>query len=98
MKINSLDKPGFVVSIDRTAMAKRVKKEGPADKLDISDEAKKISQSNTSLTSERIELIRQRIAENFYDQDDVLNEVAERMMKSKELREFLQNLRPDQNS
>ncbi|RMF61120.1 MAG: hypothetical protein D6748_02430 [Calditrichaeota bacterium] len=96
MKINSLENFGYIVSVDRVKMAKQAQKQhSETDKLELSDEAKQLNKTGSSLTPERIDLIRQRIAENFYDQDDVLNEVAERLLKSRELREFLNNLRPD---
>ncbi|GEM_PF-1986596 len=94
MKINSLDNLGYVVSVERQVNAKPAKHKSQADKLELSDQAKELSQGGT-LTPERLKLIRQRIEENFYDQDEVLNEVADRMLKSKELRDFLNNLRPD---
>lgn len=99
MKINSFDNFGYVVSIDRVIMGKRDRKEDSSDrkKLKASDRAKELAQSGSSLTPERLELIIQRIQENFYDQEEILKEVANRMLNSKELQELLKKTRKKNN-
>lgn len=89
MKINSIENFGYVVTVDRVKMTNQSEKSKRTDKLEISAEARQLAKSKSALTPERLELIKQRIAENFYDQDDVLKEVAERMLKSKELKQAL---------
>ncbi len=90
MKINSLDNLGYVVTVDQIKMSKYIREEKPMnyDRLEISDKAKKLAQSKTSLTPDRAALIKQRIAENFYDQDEVLKEIANRMLKSNDFRDI----------
>jgi hypothetical protein len=57
-------------------------------KSDISKEGNQMSQN---LTPERIAEIVKRINENFYDREDVLQVVAERILKSPELQSLIKN-------
>jgi DNA polymerase III psi subunit len=57
-------------------------------KTDISKEGNHMSQN---LTPERIAEIVKRINENFYDREDVLQVVAERILKSPELQSLIKN-------
>ncbi len=95
MKINTIDNLNYVVNVDKVNMAKKVSRDNhqQTDKADISKEAKKLSEAQSSLSAERLELIKERIASKFYDQDDVLQEIAERILKSKELKSFLNKLK-----
>lgn len=90
MKVNFVDHFGYVVSVDRYAMTEKPKPERPkrAPKGDAEP-----PESASGLTPERLELIKRRIEEKFYDQEEVLREAAERMLGSKELEEFLRRLK-----
>ena len=57
-------------------------------KSEISKEGNQMSQN---LTPERIAEIVKRINENFYDREDVLQVVAERILKSPELQSLIKN-------
>ena len=57
-------------------------------KSNISKEGNQMSQN---LTPERIAEIVKRINENFYDREDVLQVVAERILKSPELQSLIKN-------
>lgn len=46
---------------------------------------------SSSLTSERTQMIRLRIAQRFYDRDDVLLEVAKRILESHDLDDLKNN-------
>jgi len=66
-----------------------------AELLSHQDEADK-SQLVNKLTPERIAQIRERINENFYDREDVLKIVAERILHSPELQELIKSGRLDE--
>jgi len=91
MKINSIDNLGYVISVKKAGAKQRVDPDENShkDKLELSEEAKKLAQSKSGLTAERYDLIKQRIAENFYDQDEIMQEIATRMLKSPEIRNLL---------
>ncbi len=91
MKINSIDNLGYVISVEKAGAKQRVNpdKNSRKDKLELSEEAKKMAQSRSGLTAERYDLIKQRIAEKFYDQDEIMQEIATRMLKSPEIRNLL---------
>jgi hypothetical protein len=57
-------------------------------KSEISKEGNQMSQN---LTPERIAEIVKRMNENFYDREDVLQVVAERILKSPELQSLIKN-------
>ena len=65
------------------------------DLLSHQDEVDKSGIENT-LTPERIAEIRQRINENFYDREDILKIVAERILHSPELRNLIKSGRLDE--
>ena len=67
----------------------------PVDLLSHQDEVDKSGIENT-LTPERIAEIRQRINENFYDREDILKIVAERILHSPELRNLIKSGRLDE--
>lgn len=49
------------------------------DKLDISAEAKQIQQGDIDL--KKIEEIKQKIQDNFYNSDEVINTIADKILK-----------------
>lgn len=49
------------------------------DKLEISEEAKLLQ--NNPVESKKLEIIRERIANKFYDSDEVLNIVADKILQ-----------------
>ncbi len=57
--------------------------------FEISREGNKKLKKDQELTPERIKEILSRINENFYDREDVLQVVAERILKSPELQEII---------
>ena len=57
--------------------------------FDISREGNQKVLNNSELTPERIVEILTRINENFYDREDVLKVVAERILRSPELQEII---------
>jgi hypothetical protein len=57
--------------------------------FDISRDGDQKVQNNSELTPERIIEILTRINENFYDREDVLKVVAERILRSPELQEII---------
>ena len=67
---------------------KKLKAIDHALKSDFSKEGNHMSQN---LTPERIAEIVKKINENFYDRDEVLQVVAERILQSPELQSLLKN-------
>ncbi len=59
--------------------AKNVKSSGIKDKIEISEEAKLLSSQN--IDGHEIEKVRSRIDNGFYNSDEVLNKVAEAILK-----------------
>ena len=99
MKVNLNENFGYIVSIDRINMAKRNKLETRAEntKEEILNNLRKLAESNTVLSTERLKLIIERIENNFYDQDEILQDIAEKMVKSKEWQEHLKKLRSNKD-
>lgn len=64
-------------SVPKSEQVQSEKKAVIKDKLEISDKAKEL-QSNTVKDPE---VIKQRIADKFYDSDEVLNKVASKVLK-----------------
>jgi len=63
-----------------------------ADRVEISDEARALAQQaradeagQPELTADRIDQIKGRIAENFYDQPEVIADLADRLLDSGDL-------------
>ncbi len=76
MKTNSLDNVGFVVSVENGAVVNDTRDEQMTKKSTDNE------QSGSSLTPERLALIKKRIAAKFYDQDEILKEIAGRILQS----------------
>ncbi|MGH1364382.1 MAG: hypothetical protein ACRBF0_12560 [Calditrichia bacterium] len=79
MKVDSIENASYVLSV------------GNIDMTDVSEDKKQ--KGCQQLSDERLALIRQRIKEKFYDQDEILNEVAGNMLKSPKLQSFLKDSR-----
>jgi len=79
MKVDSLENASYVLSVGELTMSE-------------SSEGKK-QKGCQQLSDERLALIRQRIKEKFYDQDEILEEVAGNMLKSPQFKQFLKNYR-----
>lgn len=60
-----------------------------ATPFDISREGNERMKKDLGLTPERIAEILNRINENYYDREDVLQVVAERILRSPELQEII---------
>ena len=84
MKRKPADHLGFSLSIDKSSPVS----EAFSNLFFFFFEVEKLSPLNGALTPERMALIQQRIASNFYDQDEVLETVAERILNNKDLRKF----------
>ena len=89
MKINPIDNLDFVVSVDKVKMVKKAQQDENGDRLEISKQAKKMAESDGEISPERLKLIRDRIESGYYNQDEVLKEVASRIMKSPRINQFL---------
>lgn len=83
-----------VTSANRIKMTRDTEKDEHSEKerTELTEKSKKLSASGSSLTPERLELIIKRIKEKFYDKDEVLETIAERMIKSNEWRDFLKKV------
>ena len=49
----------------------------------------------STLSPEQLELIQKRIADRFYEQEDVLKEIVDRILKSKKFNQLLQTIKRD---
>ena len=58
-------------------------------------EKENLSHLETTLSPEQLELIKNRIAEKFYEQEDVLKEIVERIIKSEKFNQLLQSIKRD---
>ena len=76
MKTNSPDNVGFVVSVDNGTVANDTRDEQMSKKSTTSD-----SENGSSLYAERLALIKKRIAAKFYDQEEILQEIAGRILQ-----------------
>ncbi len=97
MKINEISKLNFIENVSKVKKTKTVEKEKGTDQVVLSREAKALSKNSGSLTPERIAEITKRIQENYYDRDEVLKAVAERILQSPQFRDILQGGRFDKN-
>ncbi len=94
MKIDIINTSVVGVSSVTKINKKAAKAQTPkTDKLDISREAKEMAKSKKMLQEKRLEEIRKRIAEGYYDREDVLREIAERMIQSTDLKEYIDKRR-----
>ncbi len=94
MKIDIINTSVVGVSSVTKINKKAAKTQTPkTDKLDISREAKEMAKSKKMLQEKRLEEIRKRIAEGYYDREDVLREIAERMIQSTDLKEYINKRR-----
>ncbi len=94
MKIDIINTSVAGVSSVTKINKKTAKAQTPkTDKLDISREAKEMAKSKKALQEKRLEEIRKRIAEGYYDREDVIREIAERMIQSTDLKEYIDKRR-----
>jgi hypothetical protein len=94
IEVRSILSFGDVTSANRIKMTRDTEKDEHSEKerTELTEKSKKLSASGSSLTPERLELIIKRIKEKFYDKDEVLETIAERMIKSNEWRDFLKKV------
>ncbi len=97
MKINEISKLTEVLNVKQTKKVERVDKESNSDKVELSKEGKALSKASSNLTPERIAEISKRIEEKFYDRDEVLNVVAERLINSTQFQDLIEGNRFDKN-
>lgn len=97
MKIKEMSQLNYLSNISQIKKVKPVGKEKIADKAEISREAKELSRAHSNLTPERAAEINKRIRENYYDREDVLKTVAERIMRSSGFKELLNENNVDGN-
>ena len=95
MKFDSTENLDSLLSLGGVEMAKSIKKDDHSeqDNQEYRNRAKKSDNLENALTPEKIELIKKRIAENFYDQDDILQEIVGQILNSEEFRKLLAKYR-----
>ncbi len=71
--------------------SKKVKAIDTAPKAEVSRDGNDLSDLSMNLSPERIAQIIKRINENFYDREDVLEVVAERILRSPELQALIKS-------
>ena len=91
MKINEISSLNYVANVKKLNKVDAVSKEKRSDKVELSKEAKALSKSTKNLTPERIKEINRRINDKFYDKEEVLNVVAEQILKSQNLQNIRQS-------
>lgn len=94
MKINSVNPASQLLNVEKSRKIKTVKDEqsnGAQDRIELSEDAKKLAKSNRSLNPERVKEIKQKIAEGFYNRDEVIEEVAKRILNSKDFSSLIRH-------
>ncbi len=92
MKINSVNPASQLLHVEKSRKIKTVKDEQNNDKRDrveLSENAKKLARSQNALSPERAKEIQKRIEEGFYNRDEVIEEVAKRILRSKDFSALL---------
>ncbi len=97
MKINEISKSNYVMGVKQVKKANPIGKEKAADRIELSREAKELSKSTGNLSTVRIAEITKRINDNFYDRDEILKTVADRILESPQFKELIQNRGLDKN-
>jgi hypothetical protein len=78
MEIRGVSNNGFMLKQTNAYKSDPVENNEAKDKVEISTEAKKLAASE--LDSQRLNEIRNRINSKFYDSEDVLNKLAEKVL------------------
>jgi len=91
MKVNQINHINYLSNLDKMGKIKKAKNEHQTDRLEISKEAKSLAKSSSNLSAERVAEINKRIEENFYDRKEVLDVVAQQILKSPNFKELLTN-------
>jgi len=86
-----------MVNVNKVKKIRKVDQEVTSDKIELSREAKALKKAHSNLSQEKIAQISQRIRENYYDRDNVLNVVAERILKSSKFKNLSQGNKLDKN-
>lgn len=97
MKVNEISKINFMANVNKVKKVRKVDQEVTSDKVELSREAKALKKAHSNLSEEKIAQISKRIRENYYDQDKVLNVVAERILKSPKFKALIQGNKLDKN-
>ncbi|NOX36864.1 MAG: hypothetical protein GXO78_04930 [Calditrichaeota bacterium] len=99
MKIDFINNAlNSIMGVDRSHKIRAVQREDiRTDKAEFSREAKKMAKKQKALSPERLQEIKRRIAEGYYDRDEILKEIAERMLNSKDFQEFMKSRKIDRN-
>ena len=88
---------GSLMGVERLRKPRAVQKEAKTGKTDISKEVRQMAQKKQAMDPDRLREIRRRIREGFYDRDDVLHEVAERILSDSRFRDLLKSPRIDKS-
>jgi len=78
-----------VETVKKSQKAKAIQDALRASSVDVTRDGNDLSSETPNLSPERVAEIVRRISENFYDREDVLQVVAERILRSPELRSLL---------
>lgn len=79
MEIKGISNNGFTQSPNKAGKPESNKLNKPKDSIEISSEAREIVK--TDLGSQRLEEIKQKMQNKFYDSDEVINKVAAAIIK-----------------
>ena len=91
LKAHDLGEEKLMTNIKKNRNFNFIKKAIQKDSDRIFEEIKSRSNNSQELTPERITEIVHRINKNFYDQEDVLKVVAERILHSPELQKLIKD-------
>ncbi len=99
MKIDFINNAlNSIMGVERSHKMRAVQREDiRTDKAEFSREAKKMAKKQKALSPERLQEIKRRIADGYYDREEVLKEIAERMLNSKDFQEFMKSRKIDRN-
>ena len=99
MKIDFINSAlNSIMGVERNQKLRAVQREEiRTDKAEFSKETKKMAKKQKALSPERLEEIKRRIAEGYYSREEILKEIAERMLNSKDFQEFIKSRKIDRN-
>ncbi len=78
MKIEALNNHLFIVNEVKTNNSKNKENKVLKDKVEISEQAKQLQKSKLS---NKLDIIRNRIENKFYNKKEVINKIAEEILK-----------------
>ena len=97
MKVNLVNNIQQISEVSRPKKTKPAQRKDRPDRAEISREAKKLAKTIQTLSPERLREIHSRISSGYYDREDVIKEVAARILKNPGFKTILNSPGFDKN-